>query len=123
MHPFIQDGDVITVSQRAGDKLHPGDVVAFCSPDTGRLVIHRILASTPRGYVLKGDNSTQTDGLMATPNILGRVITVERNGRLVRLGMGPERRFLALLARHCLLQPLVNRTWKALNPLLRSSPL
>jgi len=118
MHPFIRDGDVLTVSPSRGANLHPGDVVAFCHPDTGRLVVHRILAGTSHGYLLKGDNSIGMDGLIPSINIWGRVTKVERNGRLIRLGCGPERRLLALLARCHLLQPLISRTSQMLGPIL-----
>lgn len=119
MHPFIQDGDVITVSSWRSVRLCPGDVVAFCRPDTGKFMVHRILAGNSRGYLLKGDNCSETDGLIPPGDILGRVTKVERNGRVLRLGWGPERRLLALLARHQLLQPVVFRTWQALRPYIR----
>ena len=119
MHPFIKDGDVITVSPLRGARLHTGDVVAFCHPDTGKLVVHRILTNNPQGLLLQGDNSPETDGLVPSASILGRVTKVERNGRLIRLGWGPERRLLALLARCHLLQPLVSRTSQVLRPILK----
>jgi hypothetical protein len=37
------------------------------------------------------------------------VVRVERRGRRVQLGLGPERRLIALLSRHHLLVPWVAR--------------
>jgi len=122
MHPFIQDGDVITVSPLRGARLHPGDVVAFCHLDTGRLAVHRILKNIAQGFLLQGDNSPEEDGLIPSAGILGRVTKVERNGRLIRLGWGPERWLLALLARCHLLQPLVSRTSQMLRPFFWRNP-
>ncbi len=122
MHPFIRDGDVITVSPWGGAQPRQGDVVAFCQPDTGKLMVHRILTKNNNGFLLRGDNCPETDGLISSVGILGRLTKVERNGRFIRLGLGPERRLLALLVRHHLLQPLVYWTRQALRPFLRRSP-
>ena len=70
----------------------PGEVVAFCHPETGKLVVHRVLARRSGGYLLRGDNALEADGLIPPAYILGRVDRVERRGRRVRLGQGPERR-------------------------------
>jgi hypothetical protein len=109
MYPFIRDGDVITVSPWGGVQPRPGDVVAFCHPTTERLVVHRLLQKTAQGFFLRGDNCPEADGLVPSASIWGRVTKVERNGRVLRWGWGPERRFLALLARYHLLQPIVTR--------------
>ena len=122
MHPFIRDGDVVTVSPWDGGFLSPGEVVAFCHPETGRLVVHRIVKRNSQGFLLRGDNCPEADGLVPASGILGRVTRVERNGQVIRLGWGPERRLLALLARYHLLQPLVYRTWQALRPFFRRNP-
>jgi hypothetical protein len=38
MHPFICDGDVLTISPVNGKKLLPGDVVAFVQPESEGLL-------------------------------------------------------------------------------------
>ena len=122
MYPFIQDGDVITLSPWGKFRLHSGDVVAFRHPNTGKLAVHRVLDKEAQGFLLRGDNCLAPDGLIPITEILGRVIRVERNGRLLRLGWGPERRLLALLSRHHFLRPLVHRTGGWLRALLRRKP-
>lgn len=118
MHPFIQDGEVVTVSPVQVDRLWPGDIVAFCHPETGRLTVHRILKKTAQGFVLRGDNCPEADGLVPTVNILGRVTQGGRSGRIIRLGWGPERLGLALLSRYHLLQPLLSQIRQVVGPFL-----
>jgi signal peptidase len=120
MHPFIRDGDILTVSPKPETRL--GDVVAFCHPDTGKLVVHRVLGRAPGGYLLRGDNAPEVDGLIPPEKILGLVTGVERKGRKVRLGRGPERRLLAWLARRDLLRPLIFRAWQVLHAFGWRSP-
>jgi hypothetical protein len=123
MHPFIQDGDVVTVSPGPGRSTRLGEVVAFCHPETEKLVVHRVLARSAGAYLLRGDNTLEADGLVRPAHILGRVTRVERQGRRVRLGRGPERRLLALLARHELLHPLLQQALRVLYPLQRRCPM
>jgi signal peptidase I len=118
MHPFIKDGEVVTVSPVQVDQLSPGDIVAFCQSETGKLVVHRILKKNSQGFLLQGDNCPATDGLIPAASIVGRVTAVGETRQLVRLGQGPERFFLALLSRHHLLQPLLCRIRQALSPFL-----
>lgn len=117
MHPFIQDGDVVTVSPKIGGKPRLGEVGAFCHPETRKLVVHRILARRDDGYLFRGDNAAEWDGLISPGDILGRVTRVERNGRGVRLGLGWERLLIAYLCRYNLLQPLLVRARHVLRPL------
>jgi signal peptidase I len=122
MQPFIRDGDVVTVSPGPVGEMRLGDVVAFCHPNTGRLVVHRLVGRRPGGYLLRGDNALEEDGLIPPEKVLGLVTQVERRGRKVRLGQGPERRLLAWLARRDLLKPIIFRAWQVLHPFARRSP-
>ncbi len=107
MVPFIHDGDVITVAPLPDGLPCMGDVVAFVRPETGKVVVHRIVERRGDAWLTKGDNSNgEGDGLFSRGNLLGMVTAVERGGRLVRLGLGPERGLVALLSRSGLLLPL-----------------
>jgi Peptidase S24-like len=121
MYPFIQDGDVITISPR-DSPFRPGEVVAFCHPETQKLVVHRLLSRIPGGYLMGGDSSPEGDGFIPLDNVFGTVSRVERQGQPVRLGLGPEGRLIAWLSRHNLLQPLVHRTAQILHPALHRLP-
>jgi len=118
MHPFIQDGDVIIVSPPKGRKPRPGDVAAFCQPETGKLTVHRVIARRPRGVLLRGDNTSVVDGWVPGENVLGRVTRVQRHSRQVRLGQGPERYLIAWLARKDMLRQLIHKVSQVLGPLV-----
>jgi hypothetical protein len=81
-----------------------GDVVAFLHPETKLLCIHRVLSCNKGAFLIQGDNSPgKPDGMIPVEAIMGRVTQVERSGRRVRLGLGPERTLIALLSRSGLL--------------------
>ena len=119
MSPFIKDGDVITVSPLTDDSTRLGDVVAFIRPRMKTLVIHRVVGKRGEYFHIKGDNTLYTDELIPITNILGRVARVERNGKEVLLGLGPERFLIAFLTRRSLLLPLLSPVWKMVRPIVR----
>ena len=99
MSPFIKNGDVITLSPLFDTSLRVGDVAAFIQPGTGKLVVHRIVGKRNDSFLMKGDNISDVDGFIPEAKILGCVTTVERDGKSVFLGLGPERILIALLTR------------------------
>jgi hypothetical protein len=68
---------------------------------------------------MRGDNSSRDDGYVPEANILGRINRVERNGKKILLGLGPERYLIGLLARKGLLIPLFLPVPRRLKTLLR----
>lgn len=106
MDPFVRDGDVLTVS-RLRSRPGLGRVVAVRGPATGRLIVHRVVAHASGGVLVRGDGAGQADGVAPPRDVLGVVVDVERGGRRVRLGCGPERLPIAALSRAGLLAPLV----------------
>jgi hypothetical protein len=104
MAPFIKDGDVICVSPFALNAPGIGDVVAFIHPETQLLCVHRVLSLDGDSFLIQGDNmQSNPDGMIPREAIVGRVTLVERAGRRVRVGIGPERMLLAFLTRYGLL--------------------
>lgn len=105
MAPFIRNGDVISVSPLFPPRLPGrGDVVAFLHPETKLLCVHRVLSGSGDTFLLQGDNLPgRSDGMISREAIIGRVTHVERRGRSVRLGLGPERLLLAILSQSGLL--------------------
>jgi ribosomal protein S18 acetylase RimI-like enzyme len=99
MAPFIRDEDVLTITPLNGRAPRVGEVVAFTLPYTGRLAIHRVIAAVDEARIIRGDNRPEPDGLVPCAAILGRVTRIERRGREVRLGLGPEGRLIAWLQR------------------------
>jgi len=110
MSPFIRDGDVISISPLFNSLPKPGEVVGFIHPDTDKLVVHRVVGQRSQACLVRGDNlSGDNDGWVPKEKILGMVTRVERNGKRVWLGLGPERYGIALLSRIGLFSPL--RVW------------
>ena len=122
MTPFIKDGDVITIAPLTKERLSPGKVVAYIQPATGHLVVHRVIGRRGASFLIQGDNTfSRADELVCPQDILGCLIRIERQGRLVRLGLGPERYIIASLSRNGLLLTAMRRLW-ALKRLFLNLP-
>lgn len=119
MSPCIRDGDAITVTPLSGASPGRGDVVAFLRPDSGKLIVHWVVGKRGDAFLIQGDNAQEGDGLVPRANVLGRVTEVKRDGKPVRLGLGPERRLIALLSRWGLFRPLLLWGWPLVRPIVR----
>jgi hypothetical protein len=107
MEPFIRDGDLITIIPLSENKPGIGNVTAFIHPDSGNLVVHRIIRTQGQGVLIKGDNEPGNLALSVLPEtILGVVRQVERNRHKIHLGIGIERFLIAWLSRLGWLIPL-----------------
>lgn len=95
MHPFIKNGDVVTIYPLMGKSPGFGDVVAFVNPQTEQLVVHRVIGKQKNFLYLMGDNLNNPDGLIPASHILGILKKLERNGKKVILGFGWERYLIA----------------------------
>ncbi|OFW61193.1 MAG: hypothetical protein A2133_10825 [Actinobacteria bacterium RBG_16_64_13] len=99
MMPLIQDGDVVTIAPLAGRAPAIGEVVAFVLPGTEKLALHRVVAREGPGWLLRGDNCPDSDGVVVGAEILGRITRVERDGREVPFGSGLTGAGVAWLSR------------------------
>jgi signal peptidase I len=97
MSPFIRDGDIIIVSPQEPSRLTRGDIVAFSHPTDGKLCVHRIITKKKGAMVIQGDNLPRADGLIPNRFILGQITRIEREGRSVIYGLGPEKMLIAWL--------------------------
>jgi signal peptidase I len=108
MSPFIRNGDVLVIQPIASQAVRRGDVV-LCRAGDGRMLAHRVtrLFQQAGGTVLvtQGDALFYPDGSIPYDEVLGRVTTVERNGRRINITTGWQRG-LAL-------------SWMRLAPLIR----
>jgi len=107
MYPFIRNNDIITVAPPAIRSPGNGDIVAFVHPEIGKLVVHRIIHYSDNTFLIKGDNTVGTDGLIPKENIFGTVIRVERAGRNAVAGIGCGRGAIALMSRYGLLRGFI----------------
>ena len=121
MSPFIRDDDVITVAPLRDMSPRVGDIVAFASPCTHRLMVHRVVAERKNSYLIRGDHAPTSDGLIPSIHILGRVTRVEREGKGTLLGLGPERFLIAFAARMGLFSNLLLPIWRRIRRIFLTS--
>jgi hypothetical protein len=105
MKPFIRDGDVLVIARIAPAELRTGDVALFRSRG-GSVLAHRVCRSVGRGektrWTTRGDALFMLDSSFGPDRLLGRVVTVERGGRIRRMdaGFGRSAGLLWLLTYH-----------------------
>jgi hypothetical protein len=94
MLPAIRDGECLVVAPATARTITRGDVV-LCATWRG-LVAHRVVAIGGGGagaltFTLRGDASGENDRAVGGAQVLGRIVGVERAGRLrgVALRGGP----------------------------------
>jgi len=118
MSPFIRDGDVITISHHPESVIGIGKPVAFVCSETRKLKVHRIIGRNNSRYLIKGDRLFNPDGLMPRENILGIVTKIERGGKSIIFGLGPERYMIAFLSRARVIF-LILSVWKHIKIKMR----
>ncbi|HKX74191.1 MAG TPA: signal peptidase I [Acidimicrobiia bacterium] len=70
MAPLIRPGDVVLVEE-ATAPLNPGSVLAFQVGE--EIIVHRVVAVDPDGYLTRGDANRQPDGNLVPPDaVIGR---------------------------------------------------
>lgn len=98
MSPFIRDGDILKVKPVEISEIKLGDVIFYRTEN--RIVAHRVIkkvSGKDKAFlVTKGDSSPNSDEPLHAENLLGKVVTLERNGLSLRLD-GRLRRLTNLL--------------------------
>jgi len=93
MHPTFRDLDVLMLQPDATPVA--GDVIAYTSPENGRITVHRVVRCSDRGFVTQGDNNRSPDlRPVRTARVLGRVDLCNRDGTVTAVRGG--RRGLAV---------------------------
>ena len=116
MIPFILDGDVVVVDPAGNSEICVGDVLCYeISP--GRLFLHRVIKRDGERFVTKGDALDFTD-LISPGQVLGKVVAIERRGRIRQFDTARWRNRAIVLLSPLLsgLLPLamrVRRMWRA----------
>lgn len=98
MHPFIQSGDWVHVQLCSGAQadICRGDIILF-RKDNG-LFLHRVLRSSPGGFLVKGDMSSGPDGIIRPGDVIGRATAVEHGVHLIDLTSAMSRSLSVLIA-------------------------
>ncbi len=124
MSPFICNGNLLIIEPVFKKKLEVGDIVAFITPEDGKLIIHRIIKKKNRQYLLKGDNVYCNDGYYKKEFIHGYVKTIIIRGKLygcrkifhnLFFYLSTFKKSIALLSRYKILTPVCRLTNKVIN--------
>jgi len=99
MNPFIKNGDIITISPINNRSIITGDILAVSIPTDNHLVVHRVVSRKKDLFLLKADNCKDPDGWIPSFHIIGSVNKIERKGYQIHLGLGLEKRLIAVLSR------------------------
>ena len=89
MHPTIRFGEIIVIEPLGQRPVHAGDVLLYRR--NHKAIAHRVIqvaASAGGSQVLslRGDAADCCDSPIDLEQVLGRVVGVERRGRVVRFG-------------------------------------
>jgi signal peptidase I len=105
MAPSILPGDLVSIQRASLHDISAGQVVLYLR--RGRLFVHRVVelkvvATSERlaelCLITRGDRLRHDDPPVSSPELLGRVVSIERDNRNVELLDGRSNRlFLALL--------------------------
>jgi len=91
MYPFICDGDILTVKQVEYSSLKAGDIVFYRSSDD-RLIVHRVIDKKLKNnkliLLLRGDSVFDDDGWIYSDRILGKVVSIQRDKKFIKLDQG-----------------------------------
>jgi signal peptidase I len=87
MHPTIKEGEIITVQPVPPSAVKIGDIILYRFK--GGVIAHRVVR-IERGdagsrFILRGDASGICDEPVEPTQVLGKVLSVERNGRIIDL--------------------------------------
>jgi len=73
MLPTILPGSLVVA--KAEPEYFVGDIVAYEQVDAHRIVVHRIMEETERGFIIQGDNNPKPDtGFPKEEDVLGKVM-------------------------------------------------
>ena len=87
MHPLIRQGDSIRLEKCSAGTLAIGDVITF--KKDGHYFTHRLLWTTKQAngirLITKGDNEINTDPPVSPVSVIGKVASIQRGNRTLRL--------------------------------------
>jgi signal peptidase I len=88
MEPYIMDGDIVEVDSNQLDSIKVGDII-LCSHKPDFLVVHRVIKvfedQGEKIFITQGDSLNYHDGKVGKEEVLGKVVSVERFGRKIKL--------------------------------------
>ena len=101
MLPWVRPGDIAILRKVLPEEIRCGDIVLFRREN--RIFVHRKVERFTWGgrdfIVTKGDANPHADGVIAMPEILGRVERIYRAGRRIEFHSRERRTLNVLIAR------------------------
>ncbi|MDD2689400.1 MAG: signal peptidase I [Candidatus Omnitrophica bacterium] len=86
MRPILKDGDFLEIRKLRQEDFRRGDIVAFQKDDSSIcIIIHRLVKKENNFFLTKGDAVIGMDCPIDFNKILGKVINIKRNGKIVCL--------------------------------------
>jgi signal peptidase I len=101
MLPWVRPGDIAVFRKVSAEEIRCGDILLFRREN--RIFVHRKVERFTWGgrnfIVTKGDANPHADGVIAIPEILGRVERIYRAGRRIEFHSRERRTLNVLIAR------------------------
>ncbi|MCJ7580784.1 MAG: S24/S26 family peptidase [Candidatus Aminicenantes bacterium] len=98
MFPFLRKGDAVTVKPIALKETRIGDIIACRRGHAdSSLTVHRLLKKKKEFIVTKGDANRHGDPPIFAGQIWGKVIKIERDGKIKNLETNFHRLFAYLI--------------------------
>ena len=86
MSPLLRDGDVLWIWPVEPNMVKYGDVVLF-SKGAHQVVVHRVVRTlmnrSGRCFTVQGDAVAAPDGVFPASSVHGRLVTIERAGKML----------------------------------------
>lgn len=119
MLPTLWPGDMLVIEAADSSTVCSGDIVLFVRRQ--RFVAHRVIKKSSPSHSIKtrGDAMRQTDAPVSSRELLGRVVSIERNGKSISASreLSAASRSVAALVRHA---PGAARVAVAMREVLQS---
>jgi len=116
MSPILRDGDVVEVQPATPDQLRKGDLILF-KTEEGFLILHRYIRSqawfSQVWLLTKGDASLGFDRPVSPQQVLGRVVQIIRQGRVLSLEGKKARLVNYVLAKISPYRPIISRVYRS----------
>ncbi len=97
MLPVLWPGDLVTVERAEFAYLLPGQIIQFRQNEC--LVVHRMRRAASGHFVARGDSLPCCDPPVGEDQLLGRVVRIERKGRVIGLEQTLAQRMVAHILR------------------------
>lgn len=100
MYPTLKPGDRLNIVPCLDAEIRVGDVVVFNGIDKPEKVVHRVVQKGGAGFRTWGDNNCDIDpDMLNALDIEGRVISIKRQDRIIKIQGGLKGRITGLLLR------------------------